>query len=112
MRCPWIPVRSCPLAAAVVVLLGTSAGFAAPDQITDTGNRLTLFDQATFLAITGSGSNDFGDPVAGEVGREVDVVVAGQIDTIEQDISLEAAGATVELKVLANRNVRRFAGFP
>ncbi len=62
----------------------TTIAFVSPDQITDTGNRFGQFESGEFIELELT-------PEDGTL--ECDVVVAGQIDTIEQTIDAQSAGA-------------------
>jgi hypothetical protein len=73
--------------------------FVSPDQITDTGNRFAQFQVAEVIEPELT-------PEDGPL--EIDVVVAGQIDTIEQTISAQAAGADYLIKTRNNRIDSRF----
>ena len=80
---------------------GTTIGFSAPDLINDSGNDLGKFyADVEQVRVEGSTGQD-GDYVASSV-------AAGQIETVEQTITLEAAGAPIRVKSLANRNQNRF----
>lgn len=74
---------------------GVGLAFAAPDQITDTGNDLGQFDVGEFVSAQGSTAQD-GD-------YEVATVVAGQLDMVEQTITLEAAGPSIAINSRNNR---------
>jgi hypothetical protein len=72
-----------------------------PDQFTDSGNRFAQFRSGEFIE-----AQLF---VAQDGTYEVDTAVAGQIDTIEQTITAEGAGADVRIKTLDNRRDSRFS---
>lgn len=75
--------------------------FAAPDQITDSGNDLGKYEVAEFVDVAGSTAQD------GEY--EVATVVAGQLDMVEQTITLETAGPDIALRSLNNQRDSRFS---
>lgn len=78
----------------------TTIAFVSPDQITDTGNRFAQFESGEFIE----------PELTPEDGiLEVDTAVAGQIDTIEQTISAQAAGADYLIKSRNNIHDARFA---
>ena len=76
-------------------------GFTNPDLIGDSGNGLGVFQDAEIIDLLGSTSNDGV--------YEADAVVAGQIETVEQTILLEAAGDSVSIRSLNNEIVNRFS---
>ena len=83
------------------VVAGTGIAFGAPDLITDTGNGLGGFEVGEFIDVEGS--------VAQDGTYEVATVVAGQLDLVEQTITLEAAGPAITLTSRNNRVESRFS---
>ena len=80
---------------------GITIGFTAPDLINDSGNGFgDFYIDVEQLRVEGSTAQD-GDYVASGVS-------AGQIETVEQTITTEAAGADIRVKSLANRSQNRF----
>lgn len=79
----------------------TTIGFSNPDQITDSGNALGQFEVGEFVEVERTSTNDGV--------YECDTVVVGQIDTIEQTISLQAAGSDYRVKSRNNRIESRFS---
>jgi len=79
----------------------TTIDFTAPDLIGDSGSGLAGFEDAEIIEVVGSGSND------GEY--EADAVAAGSIETVEQTIVLEAAGASIRIESQNNEVVNRFS---
>lgn len=69
--------------------------FAAPDQITDSNNDLGQFEVEEFIDVQGS--------VAQDAEYEVATVVVGQLDMVEQTITLEAAGPSIAVNSRNNR---------
>jgi hypothetical protein len=78
---------------------GITIAFVSPDQITDTGNDLAKFVPGEFIDLQLS-------PEDGAL--EVDTAVAGQIDTIEQTIDAQAAGADYKIRSLNNQRDGKF----
>jgi len=78
---------------------GITIAFVTPDQITDTGNDLAKYNAGEFIDLQLS-------PEDGVL--EVDVAIAGQIDTIEQTIDNQTAGADYALRSLNNRRFGKF----
>ena len=74
---------------------GITIAFAAPDQITDSGNDLGKYEVGEFVDAQGS--------VAQDATYEVATVVAGQLDMVEQTITLEAVGPSIAVRSLNNR---------
>lgn len=69
--------------------------FVAPDQITDTANRMDQFRLGEFVEAEKS--------VAQDGPYEVATVVAGQLDMVEQTIGAEIAGPSILVKSLDNQ---------
>jgi len=72
-----------------VSLTETTISFTAPDLIDDSGSGFGIFAVGDFIEVEGTASNDgiF----------EIDTVAAGQIQTIEQTIVNESAGASMTI---------------
>lgn len=74
---------------------GVGLAFAAPDQITDTEDDLGQFEVGEFVDAQGSTAQDGSYDVA--------TVVVGQLDMVEQTITLEAAGPSIAINSRNNR---------
>ena len=79
---------------------GITLAAVTPDQLTDTANGLAVFEAGDDIEVQLTASNDGV--------RRIDTVVAGQIDTINQNLVNEAAGGDVRIKTLANRHPGKF----
>lgn len=84
-----------------IELTAITLSFTAPDLINDSGNDLVKFRAGSFITVEGSAAQD--------ATYEIDTVAAGQIQTIEQTITTEGAGASMRIKSTNNRNVNRAA---
>ncbi len=73
--------------------------FTAPDLINDSGNGLAKYEVGEVIRVQGS---------AGQDGLyEIGAVAAGQIETVEQTITTEGAGADMTVSSENNRNINR-----
>jgi len=73
--------------------------FTAPDLINDSGNGLAKFEVGEVIRVEGSAAQDGA--------YEVATVAAGQIETVEQTITTEGAGADMAVSSNNNRNTNR-----
>lgn len=74
--------------------------FVAPDQITDTGTRFLQFRVGEFVEAQKS--------VAQDGPYEVATVIANQLDMVEQTITAEIAGPSIQIRSLDNTLDGRF----
>ena len=85
------------------LVAGTTIGYNAvptPDEITDSGNGLAIYEVDENVLVEGSTSND------GEY--TVQTVAAGALG-VDQSLTTEAAGDQTDLRSQNNRVVSRFA---
>lgn len=75
-----------------------TVAFVSPDQITDSANGLDRFTDREMIKVQGS--------VAQDGNYEIDTVVQGQIDTVEQGITAEIAGP--EIAINSRNNNREY----
>lgn len=80
---------------------GITLAFVSPDQITDTGNGLGVFEVGEFVTVQGS--------IAQDGTYEIATVVAGQLDMVEQTITAEAAGPSIAINSRNNRQEGKFS---
>ena len=73
--------------------------FTAPDLINDSGNELAKFEVGEVIRVEGSAAQD------GQY--EINAVAAGQIETVEQTIGTEGAGADMAVSSNNNHNTNR-----
>ena len=80
---------------------GLTIAFGAPDLITDSASGLAVFELGEQVGVQGS--------IAQDGVYEVATVVAGQLDMVEQTITLEIAGPAIALNSQNNKRESNFA---
>lgn len=73
-----------------ISVTNTDISFTAPDIITSGSSEFGVFATTDFIQIEGTASND-------GLRFDIDTVIAGQIDTIEQTLTTEGAGASMTI---------------